>query len=327
MRTKIIFRADANASIGYGHFTRTLALADMLKDDFDCVFVTQSPTEYQKSEVAKVCALIEVPATVAKFDLFLELLQGDEIVVLDNYFYDTEYQRKIKVKGCRLVCIDDRKGQRYYADVVINHVIGTQAEDIITLSPSKLLLGSDYALLRKDFITVMQHPSVYNPKNNQVLVAMGGTDYFNMTGKIARMLSEGTKYDINLLIGDSYKFEKDLSIAGNIYKNLSAKQLSNLIREQKFVVCPPSTLAYEVCAVRCPLIVGSFAENHVDVEKSFEQYHLATSCGELENLEKETFYDLIDQTLQSATQQIDNQSEAFDGRQSERFQSCFQELI
>ena len=32
---KIYFRADASATIGYGHFIRTLALADMLKDDFD----------------------------------------------------------------------------------------------------------------------------------------------------------------------------------------------------------------------------------------------------------------------------------------------------
>lgn len=38
---KIYFRADAGAEIGYGHFIRTLALADMLKDDFSCVFVTQ----------------------------------------------------------------------------------------------------------------------------------------------------------------------------------------------------------------------------------------------------------------------------------------------
>ena len=35
---KIYFRADASATIGYGHFIRTLALADMLKDDFDCTF-------------------------------------------------------------------------------------------------------------------------------------------------------------------------------------------------------------------------------------------------------------------------------------------------
>ena len=37
MNRKIYFRADAGVDIGYGHFTRTLALADMLKDDFEWV--------------------------------------------------------------------------------------------------------------------------------------------------------------------------------------------------------------------------------------------------------------------------------------------------
>ena len=48
---KIYLRADASAAIGYGHFIRTLALADMLKDDFDCTFFTCHPTSYQVSEM------------------------------------------------------------------------------------------------------------------------------------------------------------------------------------------------------------------------------------------------------------------------------------
>ena len=49
---KIYLRADASAAIGYGHFIRTLALADMLKDDFDCTFFTCHPTSYQVSAVS-----------------------------------------------------------------------------------------------------------------------------------------------------------------------------------------------------------------------------------------------------------------------------------
>lgn len=149
---KIYFRADAGAEIGYGHFIRTLALADMLKDDFSCVFVTQAPTIYQKSEVAKVCELVEVPATEEKFRLFLDMLNGDEIVVLDNYFYDTDYQQKIRAKGCRLVCIDDMHNKHYVADVVINH--GLTNENLFdTEFYTRLCLGLDWALLRAPFLT------------------------------------------------------------------------------------------------------------------------------------------------------------------------------
>ena len=71
MKQRIYFRADAGREIGYGHFIRTLALADMLKDDFDCVFVTQSPTAYQQAEVSGVCPLVGLPATDARFGMFL----------------------------------------------------------------------------------------------------------------------------------------------------------------------------------------------------------------------------------------------------------------
>ena len=122
MKRKIFFRADASQSIGYGHFIRTLALADMLKDDFDCVFYTQTPTEYQRKELEKVCPFIELPDDDTRFRLFIEELKGDEIVVLDNYFFTTDYQRSIKTKGCKLVCVDDMHDKHYVADVVINHV-------------------------------------------------------------------------------------------------------------------------------------------------------------------------------------------------------------
>ena len=85
-KRKIYFRADADSQIGYGHFIRTLALADMLRDDFDCTFFTQSPSEYQQIEVEKVCPLVCLSSDDRKFDEFLNHLSGDEIVVLDNYF-------------------------------------------------------------------------------------------------------------------------------------------------------------------------------------------------------------------------------------------------
>ena len=78
---KIYLRADASAAIGYGHFIRTLALADMLKDDFDCTFFTCHPTPYQVSEMEKVCPFIPLQEE-SHYDEFLSLLQGDEIVVL-----------------------------------------------------------------------------------------------------------------------------------------------------------------------------------------------------------------------------------------------------
>lgn len=324
---KIYFRADAGAEIGYGHFVRTLALADMLKDNFECVFVTQNPTEYQKNEMAKVCPWVAVPATEEKFPAFLEMLKGDEIVVLDNYFYDVAYQRAIKGKGVRLVCVDDRKGQQFYADVIINHVIGTTAADVINLNAAKLLLGPQYALLRKPFLLTMQQGGQHLASNHKILVAMGGTDYNNMTKKVLDLLLPHGEYKINLLLGDSYKYEDELAgLPVCIHKNYSAEKLCELLQRQQLVICTPSTLAYEVCAVGCLLMVGSFADNHIAVEKALAKYGLAIACGKFEELTDEHFNSLLKETL-GDYDLLKKQNYYFDGRQKERFCSCFQELI
>lgn len=58
MKKKAYFRADASAQIGYGHFVRSLALADILKDDFDCIVFSQTPSSYQYKEAENVCNLV-----------------------------------------------------------------------------------------------------------------------------------------------------------------------------------------------------------------------------------------------------------------------------
>lgn len=101
-KRKIFFRADAGAQIGYGHFIRTLALADMLRDDFDCTFLTQSPSEYQQKEVEKVCPLVALPSDDSKFEKFIDCLKGEEIIVLDNYFTPQSTKNRSRRKDANL---------------------------------------------------------------------------------------------------------------------------------------------------------------------------------------------------------------------------------
>ena len=143
MKSKICLRADAGVNIGYGHFIRSLALADMLKDEFDCVFYTAEPTPYQIEELQKICSYVSL-SEATKIEDFLADLDGTEIVVLDNYYYTTDYQREIKGKGCKLVCIDDMHDKHYVADAVINHAPGSKDAQFSKENYTKLYLGPEY---------------------------------------------------------------------------------------------------------------------------------------------------------------------------------------
>lgn len=286
---KIVFRADAGTDIGYGHFIRTLALADMLKDDFTCVFVTQSPTEYQKSEVEKVCTLIELPATEAKFDLFLNILQGDEIVILDNYFFDTDYQRKIKAKGCKLVCIDDMHDKHYVADVVINH--GLTDKTLFNIeSYTQLCLGLEWSLLRKPFLEVV--PCAEREKGHWI-VAFGGVDCYNLTLKFTKLLQESEVVKrITAIVGDGYKGEEQLKTLDKVHvvRKLSADAIVDLFCRVEYAILPASTITMEAIACGCTVFCGFFVDNQIEYYENLVCQHVVRPLGDLQIVDRERVF-------------------------------------
>lgn len=255
---KIYFRADAGGSIGYGHFIRTLALADMLKDDFECVFYTQTPTEYQINECSKVCKLVELPSDDTKFQMFLDLLKGDEIVVIDNYFYTTDYQRAIKDKGCKLVCIDDPHDIHYVCDVLMSHGNGIPSD--FDIEPyTRLCLGTDWAMLRKPF----RRPVDWNrQRNNDIVVNFGGADPFHITELIVRLLLQlKLSYNIKVILGDKVFLSEECRSKVDVLRNLGAEQMAQLFDESAFGIFAASTVCLEGQSRGLPMIVGYYVDN------------------------------------------------------------------
>ena len=278
-KRKICFRADAGAEIGYGHFIRTLALADMLKDDFECVFYTQSPTEYQRTEAEKVCKLVALPADDSRFQLFLDCLKGDEIVVLDNYFYTTDYQRAIKAKGCKLVCIDDMHDKHYVADAVVNHGFVAEA-DFSKEEYTQLYIGPDYALLRSPFL---REDNSIRRYDNRWVVCFGGSDQNDYTGEAVRQLKKKCDSpEIVAVVGDGYMHTKRLKDAGVIVKQrLSANEMAGLFRSAANVVCSASSVCYESLACECKVFAGYYVENQKDFYENLKKRGYIIPLGKL----------------------------------------------
>lgn len=288
-KRKIYFRADASAKIGYGHFIRTLALADMLKDDFDCTFFTTSPTAYQIEEMEKVCSYIPL-LDETKFEDFINLLIGDEIVVLDNYFFTTDYQNKIKEKGCKLVCVDDLHNRHFVSDAVLNPALLSISE--YDAEPyTKLCLGLEYALLRKPFIS--QNTNIKR-ENGRWLLAFGGSDFDNMTEKFLSFLQMDARVKcITVIVGDAYKYFDNLKNynKASIYKNLTAEEMSIKMRRSEYAVLPSSTISIEALASGCKVANGYFVDNQIETSMMYKQEGYCVGLGDLREVSNATFID------------------------------------
>ena len=280
-KRKIYFRADAGPEIGYGHYIRSLALADMLKQDFDCTMFTQTPTDYQLREAKPICPVVALPNDNSKFEVFLNHLNGDEIVVLDNYFFTTDYQRAIKSKGCKLVCIDDMHDKHYVADVIINQGMGYSRQDYSLESYTRLCLGLEYSLLRKPFLTTDNLQSATRAQGS-IVVAFGGSDPNNLTEQyIAALLMKPEITHIDAIIGDSYRGQLSDSPIVQYHKNLKAEQICDMLTSAEYTLLPASTMMREAMACGTKIIGGYYIDNQLHDYNTYAQHNYIYGIGDM----------------------------------------------
>lgn len=287
-KPKVIFRADGNAQIGLGHIYRCLALADMLKDSFTGVFATRAATEAVSFQIRAVCEEIYYLDEDAHYQEFLNYLQGDEIVVLDNYFFGPEYQKAIMDRGCKLIHIDDTQPYHYHAHAVINHAPGLSRQMFSLDKHTLLCTGLDYAMLRKPFrVASLDTREFNNGHKYNVFICFGGADFHNVTLKVIQSLIKNPLVDtMHVVLGSAN--QHSLAISGvvksfsniRLYDHLNAEEMLDLMQNCNLAIVPSSTILYELTAARVFTISGYYVDNQKNIYEGFLKEDLIKGVGD-----------------------------------------------
>lgn len=277
VRKKIYFRADANATIGYGHFVRSLALADMLKYDFDCTFFTVSPTGYQIQEMGEVCKYVSLEEET-KYDDFLTRLTGEEIVWLDNYYFTSEYQKQIKDLGCKLVCIGSND-RHYYSDVVVNYF--KDASEFSAEMYTTFCVGLEWCLLRKPF----QVGEFRQERNHDLVICYGGTDQFFLTEKTVTLLREIDPHrKIHVIATDAFYEQRLLGLKQQgvlVHVNANASEVATLFNNCGLAIVSASTVAQEAISCGIPVVAGYYVDNQIEFYYFLNRHSYVMGIGNM----------------------------------------------
>ncbi len=341
MRPTIIIRADGGTSIGMGHVVRCLALAEMLKSDFNITFAIQEPKESIIKIIRTVTeTIIHLPITsdyIADAVHFTDYLNNSDIVLIDGYNFKTDYQKAIKAKGCKLVCIDDLHDWHFVADAIINHAEGVDRSLYAAAPYTQFYLGLNYALLRKTFLKSTQAKKISAIK--KVFISMGAADIGNLTEKFASAIIgvHGIE-EIHMMLGsiNPNLASIDSFIAANkktnIVKhfNISAEELAALISMCDVVVCPASSISIESSAIGTGLVCGYSAANQLGILSGLTNHHAILNIGDMNAISvsdiKAQFEKLAAHPAQ-LNAMVENQKKMIDGRSPERFIELFKKLI
>ncbi|MCG2616070.1 UDP-2,4-diacetamido-2,4,6-trideoxy-beta-L-altropyranose hydrolase [Terrimonas sp. NA20] len=294
---RVIFRTVGSNKIGLGHIVRSMAVADLVKYDFKPVFWLNRPDDIIINMITPFydVRVFDFANNRQEIEEIPSELTPDDILVLDGYQFDSEYQQALKREVKKMVCIDDLAHTHFWADIVINHGHSERVKRYETEAYTRLLTGADYVILREPFMRAAREVRAEIEVIDTIFICMGGADPFNATNKV---LCSSIKVDfikrIIVVTGSAYSFGDEMQQIIErsktdkeiiIRKSISADEMVSLIHDAQIAVCPASSVSLEVISVKCGLMTGMVVDNQLAIHDMITESGCAVSVGDFNNID------------------------------------------
>jgi UDP-2,4-diacetamido-2,4,6-trideoxy-beta-L-altropyranose hydrolase len=301
----LIFRADANPQIGIGHIMRCLALSQAWQAaNGRSIFAIggRIPTleKRLKEEKAQIFRLKKGDGGEDDVQETINLAYKHNVswVVVDGYQFAQDYQQNIKQAGLQLLFIDDygHSGQ-YCADLILNQNINADESLYYNRAfHSKLLLGTNYVLLRQEFLSWHCWQREIPPVARRLLVTLGGADPDNVTLKVIYALQQVEMEDLEaiVVIGGSNPHNKALRSAIEILKmdnskckirlEFDVRKMPELMAWADMAITAGGSTNWELAFMGLPSLVLSLKENQRTVAEGLASIGIVVNLGRHEDV-------------------------------------------
>lgn len=293
----VLFRADASVQIGTGHVMRCIALAQAWHDSGGrAIFAMAQSTPAIRSRLAKEeCELLPIPIlapTGSREDAAQTIANAREHeadwVVVDGYEFDAEYQKRLKTAGLKVLFIDDYgHASSYAADIILNQNVGVRAELYAGGEKSiRLLLGTRYAMLRREFAAWREWKREIPQVARRLLVMMGGSDPENLTLRVIKALelAEVTDVETTIVIGGSNPHFAELKAAADqstmkLSLQRDVANIAELMATSDAAVSAAGSTCWELCMLGLPALLIDIAENQSALARELNRRGCAIHVG------------------------------------------------
>jgi len=334
---QIIFRCEFGAQYGFGHLMRCLSLGQAFQeceqtqtfcfstssaDGFNELFDSTNMTHVQLPESA-------VGLSFAPDNHFK--LSDEFITVFDNYDVTEEQMITYKQNFPNLVAIDDLADRVFNVDMIINQNLGSNQLEYNTVNQPKLLLGAQYALLRKNILYVRR-----KKESKRIFMSFGGGEVYNrIKGLLEILLVIDKGLDVNITVDFVIGGKKDnrekirsfLSTCERLkfYFIENQMDLSPYMARADFAVTAAGSTVFELAYLGVPQIVLVIDKNQEITGQKINEIGLSTCLGDIKNLDthvfEKTFLSFLDDDHMKQSMSKQAQS-LIDGRGAKRVAGC-----
>ncbi len=309
---KLVVRVDFSTQIGLGHLMRCLTLAEEISHLFDeTIFVCRrheagqeklfntcvanyafdpvlqqigslkGSEKFVNENVGYIGWLGDFPEEDAK--ITLEFVGLDDWVIVDHYGIDSQWHKLVKEKCYHLMVIDDLCNRNYLCDILLDQTYNRENFEYSGLvsSDCRVLTGSQYALLRKEFQILRGEMEKKRPQSTilqRLLVFMGGKDSKNIAGSVlAELIKKGwhKALDITVVVPIRKNFVSELAAIEKSENKITILEkvdnMAELMAQSDLAIGSGGTASWERCCLGLPSLVFVYADNQLKTIRSLAE--------------------------------------------------------
>lgn len=312
----ILFRSDSSLQSGYGHIMRCLALAQAWSQEGGkAVFLLQEGFHPSMEEkiLAEGFVLEPIPSgTSIEEDALITSRMMDETdcewTIIDGYQFDKAFQKRLHDTGYRILALDDYGHVNHqYADLVLNQNI-TANPDLYRERESytRLLLGTEFALLRREFWAWHSWRRAIPEKARTLLITLGGSDPNNVTGKVVHAAGQvDGDFEILVVLGSGQvdrieEISRETGNAKHIRFISTPPNMAELMAEADVAISAGGSTCWELAFMGVPAIILTTAENQLGIGPALERAGAAIDLGGADSLQPSSLADRLGDLIDSA---------------------------
>jgi len=319
---KIAIQADGGSEIGMGHIMRTLVLAKELSKENEVFYMCRIESRYDRSQSyikdngCKVNSLEQLEVYSISYSKYIQgiekilcegfkvkLLNEDSLIdelkdieadllITDSYSVDEKYFEETRKIFNKTAYIDDVNKYYFDVDFLINQ--NSDAEDFCykVNSNTKLLLGTDYILLRDEFKNLSKKD--IKERVCDIMITVGGADPYHITEKILHYISE-LDYNFHVVIGPSFE---DTSFVESFKKNKIKfyynADMCEIMKRCDIAISACGSTLYELSACGAPTLGIIIADNQQGIANKLNDMGIIKNLGWYDKISKEYLINNID---------------------------------
>lgn len=296
---KFLFRIDVSPSAGTGHLRRCLTLAQELKEQGAGVFFA---CRLESFDIAKHIASVAVDWDVYDWSLSPEedankVIQSCrkyliDAVIVDHYRADENYQKVLLKSGIPWLQFDGTASYPFWADWVLN-ISPVASEDLyeklVMRKETNLLLGPQYALLRREF-SQWRFLSKAGRPVERILLTFGGGDDRGATLFCLDAIKPLVEHaELIVLLSSSNPNREDIvkwcrETRANTKIVMDVDETASYMASSDLAITAGGMTVFEMAALGVPLLILQIADNQIPIAKAWQQCGYGINMGHLDQL-------------------------------------------